>query len=79
MKSKGKPVSVRSLQDILLLVDEYVTLRVLRTWTPRQRRAALVWAGKTHLRASDNPVRVPPKPRCLRGAKRTPRRWGGMG
>ncbi|MBB4225994.1 hypothetical protein [Variovorax guangxiensis] len=35
--------------------------------TDEQLRELEVWAERTHLRASDNPVRVPPKPRWLLG------------
>lgn len=50
------------LQDILSLVDREVPVEALRTWTPEQREQAEKWAAKLHLRASDNPVRVPPEP-----------------
>lgn len=35
--------------------------------SPEQQRELEVWAERTHLRASDNPVRVPPRPTWLPG------------
>jgi hypothetical protein len=37
----------------------------LELLTTEQRRELEVWAERTHLRASDNPVRLPPKPAWL--------------
>ncbi len=50
-------------QDLLLLVCIKVPLSRIRSWTPQQVEAAEKWAASVHLRASDNIVRVPPKPK----------------
>jgi len=52
-------------QDILLLVCIKVPLAHIRRWTPKQIEAAEKWAGAMHFRASDNIIRVPPKPTFL--------------
>ncbi len=52
-------------QDLLLLVSINVSLRTIRGWTKRQVEAAEKWAASVHLEASDNIVRVPPKPKFL--------------
>jgi hypothetical protein len=52
----------RALRDILELVCTEVPLAVVKAWTWDQRAEAERWAGLLHLKASDNPVRVPPVP-----------------
>lgn len=47
-------------------VDDFAKL------SAEQQRELEVWAERTHLRASDNPVRVPPKPAWL-----PPDAWAG--
>lgn len=53
------------LSDILGLVSIEVTPAVVSTWSDEQCQQAERWAGAVHLRASDNVVRVPPKPDFL--------------
>jgi hypothetical protein len=50
------------LRDFLELVSTKVPLDVIKGWTWDQRAEAERWAGLLHLKASDNPVRVPPVP-----------------
>ena len=53
------------LRDLLSLADEEVEIEWLRALTPAQRDELGDWAARIHLRASDNPVRVPKRPACL--------------
>lgn len=53
------------VHDLLLLVDVYIPADVIARWTNRQYLRAEEWAGKAHLRASDNNVRVPSRPRFI--------------
>ena len=55
----------RITRDLLLLVGIKVTFAAIREWKPSQIEAAEEWAAAMHLRASDNIVRVPPRPRFL--------------
>ena len=58
------PSPLDVLRD-LLLIDEEVPLRWLKQRTLAERIALERWAAKMHARASDHPVRVPPRPKCL--------------
>lgn len=60
-----KPAKTKVLQDLLALCDTWVGRKKINAWTPLQRAQAHLWAWKTHLRASDNPVRVPARPDFL--------------
>lgn len=53
---------LRTLGDLLSLVDRHAPMSVLKTWTPSQVAAAQKWAAASYLRASDNIVRVPTIP-----------------
>lgn len=57
---------LHSLADLLLLVGVKVDASDVAEWTVHQQNLASDWAAKTHLRASDNPVRVPPMPEFLK-------------
>ena len=59
------PSPLDVLRDLLLLIDEEVPLRWLKQRTLAERIALERWAAKMHARASDHPVRVPPRPKCL--------------
>lgn len=59
------PIDVNTLRDLLALVSVSVSLRNLRRWSDEERALAEQWAAKSHLRASDNIVRVPPRPPCV--------------
>lgn len=53
----------RALRGLLELVSVDVPLNVIRyAWSWDERAAAEDWAVRTHLRASDNIIRVPPCP-----------------
>lgn len=52
-----------TIQDILALVSCQVTKKEIRSWSPELRERIVKWAGAVHLRASDNIVRVPKRPR----------------
>jgi hypothetical protein len=54
------------LRDMLSLVGRKLSRSAFRQWTSKQRAAAEKWAAATHLRASDNPVHVPPMPACVK-------------
>jgi hypothetical protein len=53
------------LRDMLLLVCYEVPQAVIDGWSNEWCWQAEKWAGRTHLRASDNYVRVPPLPTFL--------------
>jgi hypothetical protein len=57
--------TVRVTRDLLMLVGLEVPLTHILRWTAKQREQAEEWASKSHLRASDNIVRVPVKPAFL--------------
>lgn len=59
--------------DVLLLVGYELDASALSVLSVQQLLEAEHWAAKTHLRASDNPVRVPPRPTWL------PEPWRGGG
>jgi hypothetical protein len=54
------------LRDMLLLVSRRLPRATFRAWTANQRKAAENWASLSHLSASDNPVKVPPMPACVK-------------
>jgi len=54
--------SAEALEALLGLVDSPVPLDIIRVWDAQQKQDAGDWAMRTHLRASDNNVRVPTKP-----------------
>jgi hypothetical protein len=58
------------LASLLALVDVDVPRVKILGWTRQQRERAFAWAGAAHLSASDNPVRVPPKPKFLKAFPR---------
>ncbi|MCC7208346.1 MAG: hypothetical protein IT323_13645 [Anaerolineae bacterium] len=68
-KSKTKPMRLDRdndvVHDLLLLVDVYIPCDVIARWTNRQFDRAEKWASKMYLRASDNNVRVPSRPRFI--------------
>lgn len=57
------PVDV--VHDLILLTDYNVPMDEIRKWTWEEREAVADWAAATHLRASDNHNKVPPKPEIL--------------
>jgi len=63
MKREAK---LRIVRDLLLLVDSPVPLIVMREWGGNEVEAVEAWAVAAHLAASDNSVRVPPVPKCVR-------------
>lgn len=60
-----------NLIDLMGLVGFEVARAAVVTWTNRQRVEAMVYAGREHLSASDNPVRRLPRPEWL------PEPWRG--
>ena len=55
------------LRMMLELVMYAVPIHVIRSWTPEEAAQVEEWAAKTHLRAADNAVRVPTRPKILDG------------
>lgn len=54
------------VRDLLMLVTTKVPpLDRVESWTDLERAEAARWAAATHLRASDNPVRIPPVPNVM--------------
>ena len=62
---KTPPCPLAVLQDILLLVDEDVSLAWLKRRTVAERAELERWARKVHAVVSDVPVRVSPRTACL--------------
>jgi hypothetical protein len=60
-----KPAKPQVLSDILLLVGVQVPPEQVARWSDGQRLDAERWASAVHLDASDNTVKVPPKPEFL--------------
>lgn len=58
-----KDDEAKATQDLLILVSYQVTLKEIRSWSPERRARIETWAGACYLRASDNHVRVPSRPR----------------
>lgn len=58
---------VRLVHDRLMLLElrDHRTLDQLRAWSIYERADVAVWAGRRHLRASDNAVTVPPRPEVM--------------
>lgn len=56
---------IDALADLLLLVSYQVPRDVIRAWEPQQRKRIEEWASKIYIRASDNPVKVPTRPKVL--------------
>ena len=48
-----------------LVMTDYPGLAIISEWTEAQRVAVTKWAYATHLKASDNVLRVPPVPNVL--------------
>lgn len=55
---------------LLLLVGLELRRSSFYSWRDETRREVETWASLSHLSASDNPVRVPPKPEVLRWSTR---------
>lgn len=53
---------VQMVDTLLLLVGSPCPMDVIGTWSKEQLEQAGDWALRSHLRASDNGNRVPPKP-----------------
>lgn len=61
-QTEPAPIDPNELADILELIDEEYPPDVIAGWTDAQREEVAGWAGAVFLKASDNPVKVPPKP-----------------
>jgi hypothetical protein len=63
--AENDPPTPEVTLDILRLVIQGLqdnAIIVVRKWNDEEREAACKWAGAIHLRASDNNVRIPPRP-----------------
>lgn len=56
---------IRAIQGLLLLVAIKKSFKEIASWTMEQREAVIKWAGRLHLKSSDNIVVLPPKPDFL--------------
>lgn len=65
-------------QDILTLVGLAVTLKEIKSWSNEKRLKIEKWAGACHLRASDNIIRIPPKPRFKSKPFKYPKSMGPL-
>jgi hypothetical protein len=61
-KAMLDPIETTVLQDVLLMVNVDLPRELLCRWNVMERAIAEDWAVRLHLRASDNIIRVPPKP-----------------
>jgi hypothetical protein len=50
------------IRDLLLLVDEDISLEVIGAWTEDEKWKACVWAGRVHSCASHEPSNTRPAP-----------------
>jgi hypothetical protein len=64
------PIETTLLQDVLLMVNVDLPRELLCRWSVQERAIVEDWACRLHLRASDNIVRVPPKPDLVTRAER---------
>lgn len=64
-RSRKEKFSNRSLRDLLSLVGVDVDHNAISRWTVEQMCEANKWATKSYLKASDNNVRVPKRPKFL--------------
>ncbi len=60
---RGGRAYLDDLQSMLGLVDRWAPMATIEKWSKAQLESAERWAAKTHLKASDNNVRVPKCPR----------------
>jgi len=72
------PAKLEVLHSLLLLVGYSVAVNELRSRTPRERAHAELYAQRAHLRASDNIVRLPPRPAWLKGHEHEPHGSGDL-
>jgi len=61
------PADAKTLRDIMNLVGWDPDPQDVETWPLRMRVEAVVYCGREHLSASDNPVQRHPVPEWLRG------------
>ena len=61
-----REAEIRVIRDLLWLVDCEAPLTFLRPLSSRKLGLAAAWAGRSHLRASDNLVKVPTMPLWLK-------------
>lgn len=59
-------INAQVLQDTLILVERFVPMETVESWSTEMQVQASVWASLLRLKASDNPVIVPPEPEFLR-------------
>jgi hypothetical protein len=72
------PVDEETLSDILALVGYDASPEEIHEWPLDRRVEAEVWAARVHLRASDNPIRVPPRPEWMPAPWLGPSRGKGI-
>lgn len=61
----GAELEPETIRDILSLVGYTAELSTIEAWPLRKRVEAEVYAASVHMRASDNPTPVPPKPEWM--------------
>ena len=63
LRQETKAEQVRAVQALLLMVlNQWPTLRVISSWTPEQRDEVEAWVSAVFMSANDNPVKVPKRP-----------------
>jgi hypothetical protein len=70
--------NTQGLCDLLSLVGYFVAPIVVAGWPFRKRIDAAVWAYQSHLRASDNHVKVPPRPAWMPPPGNGPQQGDGI-
>lgn len=68
----GAELATETTRDILELVGYTADLTAIATWPLRKRVDAEVYCASVHMRASDNPTPVPPRPDWMGEAWRGP-------
>ncbi|MHC1726530.1 MAG: hypothetical protein AB9866_11050 [Syntrophobacteraceae bacterium] len=59
------PESVQTALALVMVSPPPPDTEVIAAWSDLEKIRAAMWATATHLKASDNPIRVPPVPNCL--------------
>lgn len=63
------PEAGMALNGLSLVMEDAPPLEEIASWTDVERAQVVKWALAAHLRASDNPVRVPPLPDVIHAWK----------
>lgn len=65
--TEGVIMSVLSL--VAAEIEDYPAREAVRSWTEMERLVVYDWAWRVHLKASDNPVHMRPRPDAILNGK----------